>query len=82
MKTLTVTLSDETALKLADHAAENGKSAEEWAARVVEAEYDTDWLGDLSAKDRAAIEEGLTQADQGEFAAETEIEEVYSRFDR
>jgi predicted transcriptional regulator len=82
MKTLTLTLSDEAAAKLTEHAAENGKSAEEWAARVVEGAYAADWLDDLPPEDRAAIEEGLAQADRGEFAADAEVEEVYSRFGR
>jgi len=80
MKTLTVTLSDETAEKLAEHAAENGKSAEEWAARVVEEAFDDSWLVDLSPEDRAAIEEGLAQADRGEFASEEEVSAAYDRF--
>lgn len=66
MKTLTVTLSDETAQKLADHAAENGKTAEEWAARVVEEAYDDGWLADLSPADRAALLEGWEESKRGE----------------
>ena len=66
MKTLTVTLTDETAQKLSEHAAENGKTAEEWAARVVEDAYDDAWLADLSPEDRAAIEQGWEGAERGE----------------
>lgn len=66
MKTLTITLSDEAAAKLAGHAAENGVTTETLAARVVEDAYDTDWWDELSPEDRAAIEEGCVQAERGE----------------
>lgn len=73
MKTLTVTLSDETAQKLADHAAENGKTAEEWAARVVEDAYDDSWWDDLTPEDRAALEEAMAQAERGETIPHKEV---------
>jgi len=66
MKTLIVTLTDETAKKLADHAAENGKTAEEWASSTIEDRYDDSWLADLAPEDRAAIEEGWEEAERGE----------------
>jgi predicted transcriptional regulator len=70
---ITITLPDETAKKLADHAAENGKSAEEWAARTIEDAYDDSWLADLSPEDRAAIEEGWAQAERGETIPHEEV---------
>ncbi len=83
MKTLTITLADETAARFAEHAAENGKSAQEWAARLIEqACDDDDWFEQLPPEDRAAIEEGLAQADRGEFATDAEMDEVFARFDR
>jgi predicted transcriptional regulator len=82
MTTLTILISDAAAAKLSAHAAENGKSPEEWAARALEEAYETDWLDDLTPEDRAAIAEGVAQADRGEFATDAEVEEVYSRFDR
>ena len=82
MKTLTITISDETAERLAEHAAETGRSAEDLAAHLVEDAYDTDWLDDLEPEDRAAIEEGLAQADRGEFASDAEVDEAYARFQK
>lgn len=71
MKTLTVTISDEAAQKLADHAAQNGQSSEQWAARVVE-EAVEDW-GDLSEADIAAIEAGLQDLERGEMIPHDQV---------
>lgn len=73
MKTLTINLADEIAAKFASHAADNGKSAEEWAAHVIEEACDTDWFDELPPEDRAAIEEGLAQADRGEVIAHEQV---------
>ncbi|OQW56710.1 MAG: hypothetical protein A4S17_05085 [Proteobacteria bacterium HN_bin10] len=73
MKTLTITISDETSEKLADHAAENGKSAEEWAAWMLEDAYDDDWLNDLSEEDRAGLAQALAEADRGEGIPHEEV---------
>jgi predicted transcriptional regulator len=81
MRTLTIKLTDETAKKLAHHANENGKSPEEWAARVVEHAYDESWLDDLSPEDRTAIEEGLAEADRGEtIPHEQVVAEMKTKF--
>jgi predicted transcriptional regulator len=82
MKTLTVTISDEAAEKLAEHAAENKSSAEAMAARVVEDAYAADWLDELGPEDRAAVEEGLAQAERGEFASDDEVNGAFDRFQR
>jgi predicted transcriptional regulator len=73
MKTLTITISDETSEKLADHAAENGKTSEEWASWVVEDAYDDQWLNDLSPEDRASLEEAFAEADRGETVPHEEV---------
>ncbi len=82
MKTLTVTISDAAAANLAQHAAEQSKSAEDIAAHALEDAYAEDWLVGLSAEDRAALEEGLAQADRGEFASDDEVRGAYDRFTR
>ena len=82
MKTLTITISDEAAECLAEHAAENRKSAEDLAARTLEDAYAEDWLADFNPADREAIEEGLAQAERGEFASVEEVNEVFDRFGR
>ena len=79
MKTLTVSISDEAAARLAEHAAESRKSAEEIAARVVEDAYASDWYEQLDPEDRAAIEEGLAQADRGETVAHEQVFAELSR---
>lgn len=66
MKTLVVTLTDEVAQKLSRHAAENGRTPEEWASRVVEERFDEDWLSDLSAEDRQALEQAWNEAERGD----------------
>lgn len=81
MKTLTITISDEAAANLARAVEGGAHTAEQIASHVVESAYSDDW-GDLSAEDIAAIEEGLAQADRGEFASEEEIEAAYARFQR
>lgn len=81
MKTIVLTLSDEAAEKLSRHAAENGATAEEWAARVVEEAYDGDWLADLSPQDRAAIQQGWDEAERGETVPhEQVVAEVREKF--
>lgn len=82
MKTLTITISDEAAARLAEHAAENSKSAEDLAASTLEDAYAEDWLADFDPADRAAIEEGLAQAERGEFASDEEVRDAYNRFNR
>lgn len=82
MKTLTVTISDEAAQKLADHAAQNGQSSEQWAARVVEEAVETDWFDDLDEEAQSAVLQGVAEADRAEFATDAEVEEAFSRFKR
>lgn len=82
MKTLTVTISDETASRLAEHARETGRSAEELAALAVNDAFDTSWLAGLSPEDRAAIEEGVAEADRGEFATDEEMAAIFDRHKR
>lgn len=82
MKTITVTISDEAAAKLADHAAENRKSAEEMAARAVEEAYSADWYDELDDEGRAALAEGVAEADRGEFASDEDVSKAFRRLDR
>lgn len=82
MKTLTITLPDEVVEKLAAHAAENGHSAEAWAARALEDAYDDSWLADLSPEDRAAIEQGWEEAERGETIPHAQVvAELRQKFD-
>ena len=73
MKTIVMTLPDDVAQKLSRHAAENGRTPEEWAARVVENAYDDDWLADLSPADRDAIRQGWDEAERGEAVPHEEV---------
>jgi len=75
MKTLTFTvkLSDQAAANLAEHAAENSGTADDLVARLIEGAYDDAWFADLSLEDRAAIEEGMAQADRGETIPHDEV---------
>lgn len=79
MKTLTITISDETLEKLADHAAENGKTSEEWASWMLEDKYDDDWLNDLSEEDRASLAQALAEADRGETIPHEQVMEEMRR---
>jgi predicted transcriptional regulator len=81
MKTLTITVSDKTSEKLANHAAENGKSTEEWASWMLEDAYDDEWLNDLSPEDRASLEQAFAEADRGEtIPHEQVVEEMRRKF--
>ena len=82
MKTLTVTISDETAAKLEQAVAGGRHTVEEAAAHAIEDAYADDWLADLTPEDRAAIEEGVAEAERGEFATDEEIKEAFDRFNR
>lgn len=82
MKTLTVMISDQAAARLARQAVKSRMSAEEIAARAVEDAYAADWFEELDPEGRAAIEEGLAQADRGEFASAEEVKEAFDRFGR
>jgi predicted transcriptional regulator len=82
MKTLTVTISDEAAAKLADHAAQNKQSAEQMAARAVEDAYGADWYDALDDEGRSALAEGVAEADRSEFASDKDVDEAYRRLDR
>jgi predicted transcriptional regulator len=82
MKTLTVTISDEAAARIADHATENHQSFEEAASRTLENAVLDDWFDALDEETRAAIDQGVAEADRGEFATEVEVEEAFARFKR
>lgn len=79
MKTLTITVSDETSKKLADHAAENGKTPEEWASWMLADAYDDEWLSDLSEEDRASLAEAFAEADRGETIPHEQVMEEMRR---
>jgi predicted transcriptional regulator len=66
MTTLTITIPDQTAALLTDRAKETGRSVDDVVTEVVNDALDDSWLEDLSPADRAAIEEGLAQAERGE----------------
>lgn len=82
MKTLTVTISDEAAAELAAQAAIGRESVEQLASGVVEDAFSADWFDALSEADKAAVREGVAEADRGDFATDAEVEEVFNRFKR
>ena len=47
------------------------------AAREIEAERSGTYV--MSDEERAAVEEGLAQAERGEFASEAEVEAIFRR---
>lgn len=82
MKTLTITISDQTARNLRDAAIERRQTVEQLAAEAVEQAVTTDWLDELDDEARAAIDAGVAEADQGDFASEEEVNRAFDRFKR
>jgi predicted transcriptional regulator len=82
MKTLTITISDETARGLAEAAAETRRPQEEVAAQALEQTFGPDWFDELDAAARAAIVSGVAEADRGEFATDEAVAEAFARFKR
>jgi predicted transcriptional regulator len=72
MKTLTITISDETAEALEQATADGKHTVEQVASHVVESAYTADW-GDLDEEDIAAIEEGLADLERGDVVPHEEV---------
>jgi predicted transcriptional regulator len=82
MKTLTITISDETARRLAETAAESRRPQEEVAAQAVEETFGPDWFDELDEQAQAAIVSGVAEADREEFASDNAVAEAFARFKR
>ncbi len=82
MKTLTITISDETARRLAETAAESRRPQEEVAAQAVEETFGPDWFDELDEQAQAAIVSGVAEADRDEFASDNAVAEAFARFKR
>jgi|GEM_PF-6624357 len=82
MKTLTISISDEAALRLAQTAADAQRPQEEVAAQAVEDTFGPDWFDDLDDVARAAIVSGVAEADREEFASDEAVAEAFARFRR
>lgn len=82
MKTLTITISDETARRLAETAAEARRPQEEIAAQAVEETFGPDWFDELDDSAQAAIVSGVAEADREEFASDETVAEAFARFKR
>lgn len=82
MKTLTITISDEAARRLAETAVESRRPQEEVASQAVEETFGPDWFDELDDAARVAIVNGVAEADREEFAADDDVVEAFARFKR
>lgn len=82
MKALTITVSDAVGDAISQLASAEHRPAEEVAAQAVEATFGGDWFNELDDETKAAVLQGVAEADRGEFATDEEVDEAFARFKR